>query len=76
MQDALLVVDIQVDFCEGGALAAHDTGSVIGPVNELIAGYSAAGRLVVFTRDWHPENHCSFLSQGGQWPPHCIKDTP
>jgi len=75
MQDALLVVDMQVDFCEGGALAAHDTESMISAVNALVADYTAQARLVVFTRDWHPADHCSFRDQGGQWPPHCVKDT-
>ena len=76
MQEALLVVDMQVDFCAGGALAAHDTESMIGTVNSLIQKYASDGRLVIFTRDWHPENHCSFLEHGGQWPAHCVKDTP
>lgn len=76
MQDALVVVDVQEDFCTGGALAAHDTDSLIVVINDLIAGYSAAGRLVIFTRDWHPADHCSFRDQGGQWPPHCIQETP
>ena len=75
MQDALLVVDMQVDFCQGGALAAYDTESVIEEVNKLIDEYSTEGRLVIFTRDWHPENHCSFRDFGGQWPAHSVKDT-
>ena len=75
MQDALLVVDLQVDFCQGGALAAYDTESVIEEVNKLIDKYSVEDRLVIFTRDRHPENHCSFRDFGGQWPAHCVKDT-
>ena len=75
MQDALLVVDMQVDFCEGGALVAHDTESMIDAVNALVADYAAQARLVIFTRDWHPTDHCSFRDQGGPWPPHCVKET-
>ncbi len=76
MQDALLVVDMQADFCEGGALAAHDTESMIGAVNDLIDKYNSVGRLVILSRDWHPESHCSFKDFGGQWPAHCIRGTP
>jgi nicotinamidase/pyrazinamidase len=75
MQDALLIVDMQADFCEGGALAAYDTESMIEAVNSLVATYSEQSRLVIFTRDWHPENHCSFSDFGGQWPAHCVRQT-
>jgi nicotinamidase/pyrazinamidase len=70
--DALIVVDVQVDFCPGGALAVPDGDLVIAPINEL----GSAHRLVVATRDWHPPDHCSFRSQGGIWPEHCIAGTP
>lgn len=75
MQDALLVVDMQVDFCQGGALEAYDTESIIDAVNSLVAAYNEQKRLVIFTRDWHPENHCSFSDHGGQWPAHCVRNT-
>ena len=75
MQDALVVVDLQNDFCEGGALAASDTESVIAQVNNLISAYSEKNKLVVLTRDWHPENHLSFREQGGPWPKHCVAGT-
>ena len=76
MQAALLVVDMQVDFCEGGALAAHDTESLIETVNALIDDYVKQGKLVIFSCDWHPADHCSFREQGGQWPVHCVAGTP
>jgi len=76
MQDALLVVDLQIDFCEGGALAAHDTESLIETVNALIDEYVKQGKLVIFSRDWHPADHSSFREQGGQWPVHCVAGTP
>jgi nicotinamidase/pyrazinamidase len=75
MNDALIVVDVQKDFCAGGKLACHDTGRVIGPINELIREFDRANRLVIFTRDWHPLDHCSFQSQGGPWPAHCVAGT-
>jgi len=75
MQDALLVVDVQVDFCEGGALAAHDTETLIDTINGLIKDYAEDDRLVIFSRDWHPADHCSFKENGGQWPAHCVAGT-
>lgn len=69
--DALIVVDVQNDFCAGGALAVPDGDAVVEPINRLMEGY----RFTVATRDWHPPNHLSFREQGGPWPPHCIRDT-
>ena len=63
MRDALIVVDVQKDFCTGGALACHDTDAVIEPINALIKDYDRANRLVIFSRDWHPADHCSFEEQ-------------
>ncbi|MDZ7829903.1 MAG: nicotinamidase [Halofilum sp. (in: g-proteobacteria)] len=74
-QDALIVVDVQNDFCGGGALEVPDGDAVVPVLNEWIRDASAAGIPVVASRDWHPENHCSFEAQGGTWPPHCIRDT-
>jgi nicotinamidase/pyrazinamidase len=74
--DALIVVDVQNDFLPGGALAVPDGDQVIAPINRLIALFSASHRPVYFSRDWHPAEHCSFLDQGGPWPPHCVADTP
>ena len=69
--DALIVVDVQNDFCPGGALAVPDGDSVIEPLNWLMRQHD----LVIATRDWHPEDHGSFEEQGGPWPPHCVQDT-
>jgi nicotinamidase-related amidase len=55
---ALVIVDVQADFCSGGALAVADADAVIPVVNTLIAGF----RLVFFTQDWHPRGHVSFAS--------------
>ncbi len=73
--DAVIVVDVQNDFCPGGALAVPDGDRVIGVLNRWIEQAERAGATVVFTRDWHPPDHCSFLSQGGPWPVHCVQHT-
>ena len=69
---ALIVVDVQNDFCPGGALAVSDGDAVIEGVNRL----AAAAGFVVATRDWHPADHGSFTPQGGPWPVHCVAGTP
>jgi nicotinamidase/pyrazinamidase len=73
LDDALLVIDMQLDFLPGGSLGVTDGHEVIAPVNHLLALY--AGRPVYATRDWHPDDHCSFQDQGGPWPPHCVAGT-
>ena len=74
--DALLVIDMQVDFLPGGALGVAGGHEVVAPINHLIALYGDAGAPVFASRDWHPQDHCSFQAQGGPWPPHCMADTP
>ena len=68
---ALIVVDVQNDFCPGGALAVPDGEAVVEPVNRLASQSS----FVVATRDWHPPDHGSFAEQGGPWPVHCVAGT-
>jgi nicotinamidase/pyrazinamidase len=75
-KSALVVVDVQRDFCEGGALAAANTLSLLEPLQKFIAEAKRHGALVVFTQDWHPANHSSFKAKGGQWPVHCVAGTP
>jgi nicotinamidase/pyrazinamidase len=74
MRRALLIIDFQNDFTEGGALAVPDGDAIAPRVSEL-AG-SGDFDLVVATRDWHPADHGSFEEQGGPWPPHCVQGTP
>jgi len=69
--DGLIVVDVQNDFCPGGALAVPDGDAVVDPVNLLAEQIP----FVVATRDWHPPDHLSFQGQGGPWPVHCVRDT-
>jgi len=70
--EALIVVDVQNDFCPGGALAVEQGDEVIDKLNLLAAEHE----LVVATRDWHPSDHHSFQESGGEWPVHCVRDTP
>ncbi len=73
--DALVVVDVQRDFLPAGALAVPHGDEVVPVINRYIALFHARGLPVIFTRDWHPANHCSFQQQGGPWPEHCVADT-
>lgn len=70
--DALIVVDVQNDFLPGGALAVPDGDAVITPLNHVLEIFHTRGLPIFATRDWHPENHCSFQAQGGPWPSHCV----
>lgn len=86
-KDALIVIDVQADFCTGGALAVTDGEAVIGPINDLATRFQNS----VATQDWHPSDHISFASQhpgrnpfetidvayGPQtlWPVHCVSGT-
>ena len=72
---ALIVVDIQNDFCEGGSLAVSDGDRVVPVLNEYAERFAAAGRPVFASRDWHPARTKHFQEYGGVWPPHCIPGT-
>ncbi len=72
MRKALIVVDVQRDFCDGGALPAVDAASLIKPLENCIAEVRRGAALIVFTQDWHPPDHISFNTNGGPWPVHCI----
>ena len=74
-KSALVVVDVQRDFCEGGALAAANTLSLLPPLQKFIEQAKRQSVLVVFTQDWHPGNHSSFKANGGPWPVHCVAGT-
>jgi nicotinamidase/pyrazinamidase len=74
--DALLVVDVQNDFCPGGALAVNDGDRVVPVLNHWIKKAQKSKIPIFASRDWHPDGHISFRERGGPWPPHCIQDTP
>jgi nicotinamidase/pyrazinamidase len=73
--DALLVVDVQNDFCPGGALPVPEGDLVVPVLNRWLAAARQTGHPVYASRDWHPARHLSFREQGGDWPPHCLQDT-
>jgi|SRR5713226_915268 len=73
--DALLIVDVQNDFCPGGSLPVADGDSVVPALNSYIERFKADHLLVVATRDWHPERTSHFNTGGGVWPPHCIQNS-
>ena len=74
--DALVVVDVQNDFCPGGALAVPEGDQVVPVMNRWMAAAAERGVPVYASRDWHPQDHLSFETEGGPWPPHCVQDTP
>jgi nicotinamidase/pyrazinamidase len=85
--DVLIVIDVQNDFCPGGALAVPEGDAVIGPIRRVAPYFSQ----IILTQDWHPADHASFarshfgaqpfetiqLAYGPQtlWPPHCVQGT-
>jgi nicotinamidase/pyrazinamidase len=86
--DVLIVIDVQNDFCPGGALAVPGGDEVVAPILSIAPHFAH----VILTQDWHPANHTSFatshagktayesieLAYGAQtlWPPHCVQETP
>jgi nicotinamidase/pyrazinamidase len=73
--DALLLVDVQNDFCPGGALPIAEGDRVVPVLNRWLRSARELGLPVYASRDWHPRRHPSFREQGGDWPPHCVQDT-
>lgn len=90
--DALVIVDPQIDFCPGGALAVAGGDEIMAGIVDLARRFRAAGGLIVVTQDWHPKGHRSFASShegaapfataempyGTQmlWPDHCVQGSP
>jgi nicotinamidase/pyrazinamidase len=66
--EALLIVDVQNDFCPGGALPAPEGDKVVPVINNILENFS----LVCASKDWHPENSDHFK----KWPKHCIQNSP
>src|SRR6266566_2700903 len=73
---ALIVVDVQNDFCPGGSLAVANGDEVVAPLNELMKEFLERGEPVFKTRDWHPPTAKHFAVYGGIWPVHCVRNTP
>lgn len=74
-KQALIVVDVQNDFCPGGALAVAEGDEVVAPLNELINEFLERGDPVYKSRDWHPPKTKHFQAYGGTWPIHCVQNT-
>ncbi len=72
-QDALVIVDVQNDFCPGGALPVATGAEVARTMTRAAAAFSEQGARVYATQDWHPEGHSSFIESGGPWPSHCVQ---
>lgn len=72
---ALIVVDLQNDFCPGGSLPVKHGDKIIPKINTLIDWFTKNSLPVILTRDWHPSDHCSFVRNGGIWPEHCVQNT-
>lgn len=75
MKQALVVVDVQRDFCPGGALGVPGGDEVVPVLNRYMERFARAGLPVIATRDWHPAETKHFADRGGVWPPHCIQGT-
>lgn len=75
VRSALLVVDVQKDFCRGGALAVPEGDRVVPALNRHIAEARSKGWPIYASRDWHPPVTRHFRPYGGEWPPHCVQDT-
>ncbi len=75
-QKALLVVDVQRDFCPGGALAISEGDTIIPALNRYIELFTSRNLPVFVSRDWHPEQTEHFEKHGGAWPVHCVQNTP
>ncbi|MCG8707683.1 bifunctional nicotinamidase/pyrazinamidase [Brenneria sp. 4F2] len=89
MKKALLLIDLQNDFCPGGALAVNEGDRVVEIANQAIAACAASDVMVIASQDWHPANHGSFAVNAGKvvgeqgeldglpqiwWPVHCVQD--
>jgi len=72
---ALIVVDMQVDFLPGGALEVPNSDTIIPIINEYVRFFESKNLPIFYSRDWHPEDHCSFKENGGTWPKHCVQNT-
>ncbi len=74
-RDALIIVDVQNDFCPGGSLGVEDGDRIVPVLNRYIERFAAAGLPIIATRDWHPQKTSHFKSYGGVWPAHCVQGT-
>ena len=74
-KSALLIVDVQTDFCPDGALPAPGGDRILPALNRYLADARERGMPVYASRDWHPAVTTHFRAYGGEWPPHCVQGT-
>jgi nicotinamidase/pyrazinamidase len=74
--DGLIIVDVQNDFCPGGRLPVAEGDRIVPLINSFIEAAVGKEVPIYASRDWHPKRHVSFKEQGGDWPPHCLQDSP
>lgn len=72
---ALIIEDVQIDFCPGGSLAVPGGDEVVPVLNRYVELFERHGLPVYASRDWHPEDSRHFRRAGGPWPVHCVRDT-
>ncbi len=72
---ALIMVDVQNDFCPGGSLAITDGDQVVHPLNLISAAAAMRNCPILASRDWHPRVTKHFQTYGGIWPVHCVQGT-
>ena len=72
---ALVIVDVQIDFCPGGSLAVAEGDRVALVLNRYVSRFAAARLSIFATRDWHPAQTSHFKAFGGIWPVHCVQNT-
>ena len=75
LKKALLIVDVQNDFCPGGALAVREGDRIVPVLNKYIKVFSREKLPIFASRDWHPKETKHFKQFGGLWPKHCIQNT-
>jgi len=71
-RSALIIIDVQNDFCSGGSLPVPGGDEVVPVLNQYIEAFTRAHLPIYATRDWHPEKSRHFTAYGGLWPPHCV----
>jgi len=75
LKKALLIVDVQNDFCPGGKLAVPEGDKIVAVLNKYIKIFSQKKLPIFFSRDWHPQKTTHFKKFGGLWPIHCVQNT-
>lgn len=75
LKKALLIVDLQNDFCPDGALAVPQGDKIVPNINKYLKIFSKNKLPIFATRDWHPKKTKHFKAYGGLWPAHCIQNT-